>query len=227
MNNIYHMKITKLTTTLIVILLLTSSCSVVKKNGYYQSRTYNTKSVKTKKHQKLKPNIQLVNTHAKTPKPTLNKPVQEITHVPTVNGLENVIHVKRITEKRSFFKAQKVNTDSCDIIILQDGNEISAKITEVGINEVKYKRCDNLTGPAYVIKKSDVFMLKYANGTKEVIQEQKTDNVQTEKAQTPNETKSGNGIGVLVLLIGLIMLLFISILFGAIVMILGIVILAS
>ncbi len=55
-----------------------------------------------------------------------------------------------------------------DIILKKNGDEINAKIQEVGVNEIKYKKFDNLDGPVYTILKAEVFMIKYANGSKDV-----------------------------------------------------------
>ncbi|HRY31396.1 MAG TPA: hypothetical protein P5531_00315 [Bacteroidales bacterium] len=57
-----------------------------------------------------------------------------------------------------------------DIIILQNGDEINAKVTEIGIDEIRYKRASNPDGPTIVIAKSDVFMIKYKNGSKDVFE---------------------------------------------------------
>jgi hypothetical protein len=38
------------------------------------------------------------------------------------------------------------------------------KVTEIGIDEIKYHRIDNLDGPLYVTSKNDVKYIKYANG---------------------------------------------------------------
>ena len=54
-----------------------------------------------------------------------------------------------------------------DLIILRDGGEIKAKITEVGEYEIKYKDFDNLNGPVYQKRKSDIFIIKYENGKSE------------------------------------------------------------
>jgi len=51
---------------------------------------------------------------------------------------------------------------------MRNGEEIKAKVQEVGISEIKYKKVDNLTGPLYTVLKSEVFIIKYENGTKEV-----------------------------------------------------------
>lgn len=73
------------------------------------------------------------------------------------------------------------NQQECDNIILKNGEDINAKITEINSNEIKYKRCDNLDGPVYTIDKSSVLMVKYVNGTKEVFS-------QKEELKTSNET---------------------------------------
>jgi len=56
-----------------------------------------------------------------------------------------------------------------DVIVLKNGDEIKSKVIEITPAEIKYKRSDNLGGPTIDILKSDVFMIKYANGTKEVV----------------------------------------------------------
>jgi hypothetical protein len=55
-----------------------------------------------------------------------------------------------------------------DVITKQNGDEINSKIMEVNVDNIKYKKSDNPEGPLYSIPKSEVFMIKYANGTKDV-----------------------------------------------------------
>jgi hypothetical protein len=57
-----------------------------------------------------------------------------------------------------------------DVIIRENGEEIQAKVVEVGTDEIKYKKFGNESGPTYTISKSELFLIKYANGTKEVIE---------------------------------------------------------
>lgn len=59
-----------------------------------------------------------------------------------------------------------------DNITLNNGDEIVAKVIEITSDAVKYKKWDNQEGPVYVINKSDVFMVKYQNGTKDVFKSQ-------------------------------------------------------
>ena len=73
-------------------------------------------------------------------------------------------------------------TGSYDIIIMKNGNEVLAKILEIGINEIKFKKFDYLNGPIIVVEKSDIFMIKYNNGTKELFND-KNDN----KSNTSND----------------------------------------
>ncbi len=56
-----------------------------------------------------------------------------------------------------------------DVIVMKNGDEVKAKVTEIGTNEIKYKKFDNPDGPVYSATKSDVFMIKYENGTKDMI----------------------------------------------------------
>jgi len=64
------------------------------------------------------------------------------------------------------------NAFAQDVIVLKTGDEIKATVSEVAIDVIKYKKFENLEGPDYTIKKSDVFMIKYANGTKDVFNTQ-------------------------------------------------------
>jgi hypothetical protein len=54
-----------------------------------------------------------------------------------------------------------------DVIVLKNGNETQAKVTEIGLDEIKYKKFSNLDGPTYTLQKSEVFMIKYENGDKD------------------------------------------------------------
>ncbi len=65
--------------------------------------------------------------------------------------------------------ASLTSTFAQDYIVKRDGEEIQCRILEVSTNKVKYKQWKNQDGPTFVEKKSDVLMLKYENGQKEVI----------------------------------------------------------
>ena len=61
-----------------------------------------------------------------------------------------------------------ISLNAQDIITKKDGTDIPAKILEVNIDEVKYKRYSNLEGPTYTILKSDILIVRYENGENEV-----------------------------------------------------------
>lgn len=73
-----------------------------------------------------------------------------------------------------------------DIITLRSGDDIESKVIEVGENEIKYKKQNNLDGPTYSIKKSKVFMIKYENGEKDVFDKPSI------KDQEQNDRQKGN-----------------------------------
>lgn len=54
---------------------------------------------------------------------------------------------------------------SQDVITQKNGDKINAKIVEVGISEIKYKKFDNQDGPVYSIAKRDILKIIYENGT--------------------------------------------------------------
>jgi len=74
---------------------------------------------------------------------------------------------------------------SQDILTFKNGTETKVKVTEVTSSEVKFKKFDNIDGPLYSILKSDLFMVKYENGTKEVF------STQTNAEGNPVETAAG------------------------------------
>lgn len=74
-----------------------------------------------------------------------------------------------------------------DLITTRDGKDINAKITEVGKNEIKYKLFENLEGPTYVIATSDLLMIRYENGSKEIF-------TQNEKTELPKGNLESNEI---------------------------------
>ncbi|MEX1189724.1 MAG: hypothetical protein WED33_10740 [Bacteroidia bacterium] len=64
------------------------------------------------------------------------------------------------------------NGFSQDIITLKSGEEINAKVIEINSIEIKYKKFDYQAGPLIILPKSDVFMVKYPNGSKDVFSSQ-------------------------------------------------------
>jgi hypothetical protein len=55
-----------------------------------------------------------------------------------------------------------------DLIVKRDAEEIEAKVEEITDTHIKYHKFSNLEGPVYSVAKSEVLMIKYANGEKDV-----------------------------------------------------------
>jgi|GEM_PF-683527 len=55
-----------------------------------------------------------------------------------------------------------------DYIILLNGDEIKSKVLEINDNTIKYKKYSNLSGPTYSLKKSEIFLIKYQSGDKDI-----------------------------------------------------------
>lgn len=59
--------------------------------------------------------------------------------------------------------------DSCSQIILNDGDAVSAIILEVYPNQIKYKKCDRVYSPIYVIESSRVEKIIYPDGSIDIL----------------------------------------------------------
>jgi hypothetical protein len=68
-----------------------------------------------------------------------------------------------------------------DIIIKNNGSEITAKNLEIGQTEVKFKKADNVDGPTYTERTSDLLMIRLEKGGKFVY----TNGVGVYTASTP------------------------------------------
>ena len=78
--------------------------------------------------------------------------------------MKNLLLIILFASSSNFIKAQ-------DTLTMRSGENIIVKIIEVGSNEVKYKKTDNLNGPSFSILKSEVSMIQYENGSKDVFKE--------------------------------------------------------
>ena len=72
-----------------------------------------------------------------------------------------------------------------DNILLKNGDEIVAKIFEVGESNIKYKKFNNQDGPIYTKSKDEIFYIKYSNGEKEMF----TNNVNNKSSSNTVDKK--------------------------------------
>jgi hypothetical protein len=63
------------------------------------------------------------------------------------------------------------NCISQDIITKKNGEDIQAKVVEITTSDIKYRKFDNLDGPLFTMLKSDVLMIRYSNGSKDIFNE--------------------------------------------------------
>lgn len=80
-----------------------------------------------------------------------------------------------------------LNIAAQDIIVMRNGDEVEAKVTKVGTTEVEYHKWSNQDGPVYTVAKSDVFMVKYKNGEKDVF-----DNVTAKSDNSPKSESNSS-----------------------------------
>jgi len=65
-----------------------------------------------------------------------------------------------------------VSSYAQDIITTKKGEDIKAKVLEITIQEVKYKKVENPDSPIYSLLKSDILMIRYENGSKDIFNEE-------------------------------------------------------
>ncbi len=147
--------------TVLTLLLCLFSCSVQKRHyqkGYFIS--WNKKSSHTTREVK-EPSQKSATNHFTELSSTENTVDKTVFPAPSslaagFNGTKR---------KRAYQSVE----DSCDVIIFKDGSEIKVRIVEIGSTQVKYRKCNMPDGPVYITNKTELFMIKYANGVKEVI----------------------------------------------------------
>lgn len=58
---------------------------------------------------------------------------------------------------------------SQDIITKTNGEDIKSQVLEVGNEEIRYKKFEQPNGPVYVISKSEILMIRYQDGSKDIM----------------------------------------------------------
>lgn len=95
-----------------------------------------------------------------------------------------ISNVRKAIALLSFFMCLSFCAVSQDVILKKNGDEIKALVTELNDDAIKYHKFDNPTGPVYSIKKAEVFMITYKNGSKDVFKEEPK---QTEEKERESE----------------------------------------
>ncbi len=76
---------------------------------------------------------------------------------------------------------------SQDIITKKSSEDIQAKVLEITTTEIKYKKFDDSNGPTVTILKSDVLMVRYQNGTKDIFNEEKKNEIVSTQTQSSDD----------------------------------------
>jgi hypothetical protein len=63
------------------------------------------------------------------------------------------------------------NAFAQDVIVKLNGDEIPARVKEITLQNIYYQHPDSVKGLVHSITRADIFMVKFANGTKEVFEE--------------------------------------------------------
>jgi hypothetical protein len=169
-------------------LLCVVSCSVQKRKyqkGFYVSTNKHKTELAKKVSATSKKEIESDNLTIKTR-------YIETFEAKTIN-LSTSVENKPITILNSNSVGKRLTGDSlCDQITFRNGDEAKVKVLEITTTEIKYKKCNMPDGPLYIVKKSDVFMIKYPNGTKEVFKSEPVYNsVPNQQQENPQKTYKG------------------------------------
>jgi hypothetical protein len=78
-----------------------------------------------------------------------------------------------------------------DTIIMNNGDIILAKINEISVNEIRFKKSGFIEGPNYVESKSDISVIKFATGLRQ------TFTAEPPKADYYKVQQTGNKINIL------------------------------
>ena len=199
--------------TLNLLVFVVSSCSIEKRvhrSGFHiewksWKRAYNVTTL-TKKNIAKQPNGNQIKSVAQSEVVSnLITNVDSVIETPIYASIDNTI----IPTIKSSIKQKTLSiispSENCDIITLKSSEEIKAKILEVGQNEIKYKKCDYLDGPTFTIANTDVYMIKFPNGTGKYFN---TDKVSKTEDKPVNKPKTANKAGTFFKLFFLGLLLF-------------------
>lgn len=117
--------------------------------------------------------------------PLTTHPAWEAATIPTSEPAAPTVRRSSLRQQLKRMLPRKPASAPCDQIVLRNGDVIEAKVKEVGVTEIKYKKCDRQDGPDYTISKRDVLSIKYSNGEVE----------RFNSVSTPSPSNSSSGSG--------------------------------
>ncbi len=75
-----------------------------------------------------------------------------------------------------------------DQIVKINGDELAGRVLEITLDEVRFQHPDSLKGIIWTVPKSEVFMVRFANGTKEVFSDNLTDSANATEALSADDS---------------------------------------
>ncbi len=97
--------------------------------------------------------------------------------------------MKKIVYTLALFFLSTVFVLAEDILYFNNGTQQRGTVVEINTNEIKYKKAENPNGPLYIIARSEVQMIEYSNGARDII----TANTNSDQDnQVNNNNASGN-----------------------------------
>lgn len=232
-------------TGIFIVSIIFSSCTIEKRkymDGYFVTKNHKGRV----KNKDISANNTIIDTQSI--KKSYLMPPMPIKNNYGLSYKENrLLNIQEIIKtQNNFNKKADILNDSCAIIKLKNGGTIEAIILEISSTQIKYKKCNRTSSPVYIIENTEVYKIEYPDGEEDFIQSiekekepEPEDNYQTQNYYTPpyipnyqRENKDVNGgalasliIGLLFLISGILVLLFLSILIGAIAAGLGLILL--
>ena len=200
----------------IVILQSCSSSNQVSNGSFVQKRKYNKGWHTNLNFHKNNPqNTQSNVTQTNTPiaiQPKTNYSNQ-FTQDFNINIEDTLVTETVKTELPQVTKTETPNTN-CDKIYLKNGEEIEANIIEITDDVVKYKKCNNETGPLFSKNLDAIVMIIFKDGSKQIIEQKAPKNNQNAQVSTETESEATTSLIVGILALFLWPLGILSIIFG-------------
>jgi hypothetical protein len=104
--------------------------------------------------------------------------------------MQNIMIMKKFFLMMWFWGAFLTACFAQDVIITKDAKKIYAKITEVNVHDIKFKRFNYPDGPTYTILKSRIVSILYQDGTVEIVEEENTESDLIENDEVDYRTTS-------------------------------------
>ena len=193
-----------------------SSCSIEKRQHL---KGYHIDFRKPQKKEQLAEKTDRNTREAEPKVEVMPKPDRKLWLSSASDDLSTVLEARPMTPE--FFEPEENDMDSvrCDRITFKDGEEIPASVLRVQGSYIYYRKCPGNAKEELVLNKSEVFMIVYSDGTKQVFEKQEASKQPDKSATEEEESENAEAMSIILGLLslvagGLSLLLFFTIIFG-------------